>query len=171
MTDAQKNSIVEYRKKGYGYKKISQIIDISENTVKSFCKRNGLSGQAVSVQAAKGRAICKCCGAVIIRIPGRKTKQFCSDHCRNTWWNSHLDLVKRKANYESVCQLCGKVFSTYGNAHRKYCSHACYIEYRFGGKHCDERRRTQGDCLSDDDEGGENINGRTVYNKRTVQTI
>jgi len=63
---------------------------------------------------------------------GRKHKRFCSDLCRNRWWNSHLDLVKRKAHYEYVCPACKTAFSVYGNANRKYCSHACYIRARFG---------------------------------------
>ena len=49
------------------------------------------------------------------------------------WWNSHLDLVKRKAIYHFTCPTCGREFTAYGNAHRKYCSHSCYIEDRFGG--------------------------------------
>ena len=52
------------------------------------------------------------------------------------WWNSHLHLVKRKAMYDFVCPTCGKSFSAYGNRNRKYCSHECYIEARFGGATC-----------------------------------
>ena len=47
--------------------------------------------------------------------------------------NSNLDKVNRKANYEFICPHCKKPFSAYGNKNRKYCSHACYIEDRFGG--------------------------------------
>ena len=133
MTDAQRTAIAEYRGKGYGYKKISQLMGISENTVKTYCRRNGLGGTAVLVKNADGESACKCCGAPLIQIPGRKTRKFCSDRCRNRWWNAHLDLVKRKANYEFICPTCGKPFTAYGNAHRKYCSHECYIEDRFGG--------------------------------------
>lgn len=49
------------------------------------------------------------------------------------WWNEHLDRVDKKANYEFVCAYCKKPFTAYGNAHRKYCCHECYIEDRFGG--------------------------------------
>jgi endogenous inhibitor of DNA gyrase (YacG/DUF329 family) len=64
---------------------------------------------------------------------GRKEKKFCSDKCRMTWWNRHLDKVKRKAVYEYICPHCGKPFTVYGNSHRKYCSHECYVADRFGG--------------------------------------
>ena len=33
----------------------------------------------------------------------------------------------------SICPVCKKTFTVYGNANRKYCSHECYIEDRFGG--------------------------------------
>ena len=44
-----------------------------------------------------------------------------------------MELVKRKAVYTFTCPACGKEFTVYGNSHRKFCSHACYIAYRFGG--------------------------------------
>ncbi len=44
MTSDQKNTITEYRRNGLGYKKISQLTGVSENTIKTFCRRNGLGG-------------------------------------------------------------------------------------------------------------------------------
>ena len=80
-----------------------------------------------------GEGVCNCCGKPVAQNPGRKEKKFCSDACRTRWWNSHLDLVKRKAIYHFTCPTCGREFTAYGNAHRKYCSHTGYIEDRFGG--------------------------------------
>lgn len=37
--------------------------------------------------------------------------------------------MKRKAVYTYTCPACGKEFTVYGNSHRKFCSHACYIAY------------------------------------------
>jgi len=79
---------------------------------------------------------CLNCGAPVRQNPGRKEKKFCCDSCRNKWWNAHLSLVKRKANYEFLCPGCGETFTAYGNSHRKYCSHECYIKDRFGGAVC-----------------------------------
>ena len=90
------------------------------------------------------RTICGYCGAPITQTLGRKEKKFCSDRCRNLWWNAHLDLVDRRANYEFVCRTCGKPFTAYGNAHRKYCSRDCYIEDRFGGFPRRARRKNSG---------------------------
>ena len=96
------------------------------NTVKSFCRRHSLA-------ASTAGAVCEQCGKPIEQNPGRKRKRFCCDVCRNKWWNAHLELVKRKAVYTYTCPACGKKFTVYGNSHRKFCSHACYIAYRFGG--------------------------------------
>ncbi len=124
MTNEQKEQILNYKGQGMGYKKISQLMGMSENTIKSFCKR--------SRQEVTG-GICPSCGRAIETLPGRKAKKFCSDKCRMRWWNANLDRVQRKANYDFVCACCKKPFTAYGNAHRKYCSRGCYIEDRFGG--------------------------------------
>ena len=138
MTEEQKTQIANLRGEGYGYVRIAQTLGISENTVKSFCRRKKLAGRAAASQAMPaavrdGNHFCLCCGKEVAQTPGRKEKKFCSDRCRNKWWNSHLDRVKRKANYEFICPQCRKPFTVYGNAKRKYCSHECYIAHRFGG--------------------------------------
>lgn len=132
MTNKEKVRIAELRYQGLGYKKIAQILNISPNTVMSHCRRNGI--KAPETPPADG-SICICCGKPLVQVPGRKMKKFCSDSCRNRWWNAHLDIVKRKAIYKFTCPNCKKTFSAYGNANRKYCSHKCYIEDRFGGLH------------------------------------
>lgn len=138
MTEEQKTQIVDLRGEGYGYVRIAQALGISENTVKSFCRRKKLVGKAVPPQVMpptvrEEKHFCLCCGEAVVQTPGRKEKKFCSDRCRNRWWNSHLDQVRRNANYEFVCPQCKKPFTAYGNAKRKYCSHECYIAHRFGG--------------------------------------
>ena len=45
-----------------------------------------------------------------------------------------MTMVKRKAIYEYTCPTCGSAFTAYGNRHRKYCCHECYIADRFGGR-------------------------------------
>ena len=44
----------------------------------------------------------------------------------------HRNQVQRKAYITFVCISCGKQVTVYGNHKRKYCSHDCYIEHRFG---------------------------------------
>ena len=80
---------------------------------------------------------CKKCGKTVYQYPGRKEKKFCSDACRNKWWSEHQSEIKRKSMLEFTCPNCGKPFYAYEYRKRKYCSHACYIEHRFGEGSCD----------------------------------
>ena len=75
---------------------------------------------------------CPQCGAEVIQNPGRKEKKYCNNFCRLTWWNAHNERVRKKAIYHFECVYCKKPFTAYGNKHRKYCSHICYIKDRFG---------------------------------------
>ena len=139
MTDEQRQQVTNLRSAGYGYKKISQLLNLSESTVKSFCKRHNIV--CVETESNLNITLCKCCGVAIRQKPKRKTKIFCSDQCRIKWWNGHLDLVNKKANYEYICPVCKKHFTVYENANRKYCSHSCYIEDRFASGICCTIRR------------------------------
>ena len=126
MTNEQKQRLICLRRGGAGYGQIAQGLGVSINTVKSFCRRHGLAAES-------HESVCEQCGIPVSQNPGRKRKRFCSDACRNKWWNSHLELVQRKSAHTFVCQNCGKEFTIYGDCRRKFCCHKCYIEYRFGG--------------------------------------
>lgn len=135
MTDEQKTRIFRMREQGMSYGVIAEALSLSKNTVKSYCRRNGIAGKRVPAQktAEEPAEFCQNCGKPVRQIPGRKHIRFCSSACRQEWWNSHLDQVHRKAVYDFTCACCGRPFSAYGNAHRKYCSHACYIKARLKG--------------------------------------
>ena len=135
MNDVQKTQILNLREKGLGYGKIARELGISPNTVKSFCRRNCADTETeehVSVSIGEVTR-CENCGSDIRQNLKRKHKRFCCDKCRNAWWNSHLNLVKRKKVYDFICLRCGKSFHIYGDNRRKYCSHECYIAERFQG--------------------------------------
>ena len=137
MTDEEKIKVANLRARGFGYTAISKELNISANTIKAYCKRSGLGGFATAEVDVVDIPIieCRCqnCGKKIAFPEGRKEKKFCSDKCRNKWWNAHWDKVNRKAEYDFVCAYCKKPFRVYGNKNRKYCSHECYIHDRFGG--------------------------------------
>lgn len=132
MTDNQKTQIIKLRAAGNGYGKIAQALGISSNTVKSFCRRNGVAGIRAAKQAERQNC-CPQCGKKLIQAEKQKPRRFCSDQCRQAWWNAHPEMVKQKAVYSFVCLTCGKPFTVYGNSHRKYCSHQCYVQARFQG--------------------------------------
>ena len=129
MTQEQKKQLIILRRRGEGYGQIASSIGISINTVKAFCRRNGLVTEVDDT-------VCVQCGRPVSQNPRRKRKRFCCDACRNKWWNSHKELVLRKSVHTFSCSNCGEEFSAYGDSHRKFCCHECYIEYRFrGGRH------------------------------------
>nr|WP_297993491.1 hypothetical protein [uncultured Actinomyces sp.] len=49
-----------------------------------------------------------------------------------SWWHTHPMMLERRAITTHTCAGCGATFEAYGNKHRKYCTHACYIRTRFG---------------------------------------
>jgi hypothetical protein len=131
MNALQKEQIRRMRQDGSGYSRIAQSLGLSENTVKSYCKRNALGGICASLPNPEG-AVYRNCGKPIPKLAGRKKRVFCSDACRVVWWNTHPGMVNRKAICSFTCAYCGTEFDSYGNQKRKYCSHSCYISDRFG---------------------------------------
>lgn len=113
---------------GLGYGAVAERLGLSENTVKSYCRRNHLTG----VAAKEPPVVCRECGVPLAFVPGRKGRKFCSEGCRRAWWRSHPELVHREAYYTLVCAHCRREYRSYGNKGRKYCSHGCYIKARFG---------------------------------------
>ncbi len=126
MTESQKRQIHLLRKEGYGYSRIASELGVSQNTVKSYCRRNRLTEDE---KKAAINTTCLQCGAPVEQNEKRKQKKFCSDKCRMAWWNSHRSEVSHTSTF--VCANCQTEFKAYGV--RKYCSHSCYINARFGG--------------------------------------
>ena len=131
MTEEQRNRIVSARKNGMGYAKIAAEIGMTKNAVAAFCRRNALTGN-LSVSEDK-RDLCRECGKPLVQEDGMKTRVFCSSDCKTKWWREHPEKMNHKATYQFVCAACGRPFEAYGNSKRKYCSHSCYINHRFGG--------------------------------------
>ena len=135
MTNEQREKITTLRYQGYGYTAIANSVGLSKDSVKSYCRSHGLAGEKAKSHslAEVPTQLCLNCGKPLIQLPGKKKKKFCCPECRTTWWNAHPEAVKQKAVYAFTCSECGKKFTAYGNAKRKYCSHSCYIAARFKG--------------------------------------
>ena len=121
MTIIQKQRIAALRTAGVSYGAIAEELQLSKNTVKSYCQRSGI---------AESR--CKLCDKPLIQSVGHKKRIFCSSECRTEWWKSNPTALNQKAVYDFICTACGKAFTAYGNKSRKYCSHVCYISARYG---------------------------------------
>lgn len=141
MTEGQKKEIKRLRESGAGYTAIAGKMGIPKETVRSFCRRNGLAGGAAKGRPEEGLAqdgVCRECGKPLQQKAGVKRRAFCSRECREKWWHSHPGEVRQRAVYSFTCSGCGQPFTAYGNAGRKYCSHECYIRTRFKGGGGDE---------------------------------
>lgn len=139
MNGLQKEQIKNLRADGYGYKKIADILELSENTVKSFCRRNGLTNSssedkntAMPVQEISSE-VCRECGQPLFNTRGHRQRRFCSAECRKAYWRKNQALIERKSGVEIICSVCGRRFTDYARNNRKYCSHACYIAGRYKG--------------------------------------
>lgn len=126
MTILQKEQIKQMRKDGLSYAHISLVLELSENTVKSFCRRNNLGSAHAKVPVLSERIFCSQCKKPLAQRIGAKKKRFCSDKCRMSWWNAHPEAVKHKTINTFICEACGLTFESYGKRQRKYCSRACY---------------------------------------------
>ena len=136
MTDFEAAQVKEMRLKGMGYRAIAEALGLSRDIVRNHCKAKGMGGYvAATVKNLKERevqnGICLCCGKKTEQPGTGRPRKFCSEKCRRQWWKAHPEAGNQKAVYTQVCARCGKEFTAYGNSHRKYCSHDCYIKARF----------------------------------------
>jgi len=131
MINSQKARISQMRLDGESYATIADALGLSRNTVKSFCLRNTRAEPSEMKADALMTGNCDQCGKGFTLCPGHRQRRFCSDQCRITWWNAHRDLLKSNAKVEHTCVCCGKQFMGYERQRRKYCSHVCYIAYRY----------------------------------------
>ncbi|MBQ9167689.1 MAG: helix-turn-helix domain-containing protein [Oscillospiraceae bacterium] len=122
MTDYERNKIVALQSEGYGYKKIAKELDLSVNTVKTFCRRR-------TAIKSDGKVRCLYCGSVVEQTPHRKKKKYCSDSCRMAWWKEHPEMIQRKNSHAYICLECGISFVS-KNPGRVYCSRECYANAR-----------------------------------------
>ena len=152
MTELQAGRIQELRMRGIGYRAIGDVLGMNRDAVRNYCKAHGLLGYGAAVrinikeQIAEGIA-CQCCGKLLEQPERGRKRRFCSDKCRREWWSSHQEEIRRSpdALYEGICAFCGRPFTAYGNQHRKYCSHDCYIRARFGNPDAASGREEEGE--------------------------
>lgn len=133
MNLEEKEKIKKLREEGLGYKRISNELGISVNTIKSFCRNNNLTSEFTTKQI-----YCKECGKEIIQKEHIKKKIFCSEECKRKWWNKNRIKLDKTKLEEYTCLNCHKPFKAYPHENRKYCCHTCYIEDRFRGGDGDE---------------------------------
>lgn len=133
MTTELRDQILALRAEGDGYRTIARKLGITVDKVRYHSRANGLGGCAQNLLLFDG-ITCPQCGGHIEQLTGKgRRRKFCSEKCRRTWWNNHPDTGNKSesAYYTSTCACCHKEFKAYGNNHRTYCFHECYIKARF----------------------------------------
>lgn len=141
MANPNKEQILKMKAQGVQYMDIASSFGLSVNTVRSVCRRAGLATargtpdeQKLTTALTECIDFCRHCGKSLKHKQRGKPRLFCTDICRRTWWHEHGEQSAKKAVYSLVCDKCGRKFESYGNKGRKYCSHACYIQDRYGGE-------------------------------------
>ena len=117
VDNTDKEHIKELYQNGYGHSKISDILGLNANTVKSYIRR--------LPKENKPNFECAECGKLFAQTPHQKKRRFCSEDCRYKWWRKHKDLSALSSSKTFICQNCGEEFLDYGGKERKFCSEDC----------------------------------------------
>ena len=131
MDEIQRHKIRKLREQGYGYLRISTLLNVSPSTIRSFCKKEKIAGYINSGEQLKGKdnlVMCKQCNKKFYQIAGRKNKTFCSDSCCKVYWMLHKDKQRRLVPQKYNCLICDKEYYEYPARNRKYCSRECYYQ-------------------------------------------
>ena len=121
MTQQEKYRIWELHQTGFGYKKIAKLLNLNEDTVKSYIRRTS--------KKEPPKLVCEECGKTLIQKPKTKPRRFRSDRCRLQWWSKHPNAGNR-SGFSFICEYCGKEFKSYASKTRRYCSTHCYAQAR-----------------------------------------
>ena len=136
MTIVQEEQIRVLRSQGMGYRQIGNQLNLSRDAVRNYCRSNKLNGYQKAVQIMMtDDNVCSNCGELLVQPKTGRKRRFCCEACRRIWWGQNRDKVRKspEAIYGFTCKRCGKEFTAYGNPHRKYCSHKCFISDRYWG--------------------------------------
>ena len=96
MAAANTERIAEMRLQNYSYSFIGRALDMSPNTVKSICRRQGFVAKGPrKTKAEKENAIlCKNCHKPLPET-ARKDAVFCSDYCRTAWRRNNRKIIEK----------------------------------------------------------------------------
>ncbi len=111
MTINQKLKIDQMRENGQSLQTISEELNLSLGTIKSYLSR-------------KSSAVrCEYCRQTIHQTNHGKKKRFCSDRCRINWWREHCESSNKAI--EKICPICKKAYFSYPSKKQIYCSKKC----------------------------------------------
>ena len=94
ITDDIWTKIFALRIGGYTLSRIHELTGINKETIKSRCRRAGLTG---NYSRSINSNFCKGCGKPLEHLPGKKKKEFCCDQCRLDWWGNRYKAERIEA--------------------------------------------------------------------------
>ena len=142
MDEIQRQKIRKLRSQGYGYLRISSLLEISPNTIRSFCKKENIAGYIKTGEQLRGKdnlQVCKQCGKKFYQIAGRKNKTFCSDSCCKVYWTLHKDKQRRLIPQKYNCIICNKEYFEYFHI----LQYTCLKYHVFHLENSHQQRRTR----------------------------
>ena len=83
MNSDLRAKVLDMRRDGLSYTKISESTGLSINTIKSFLRRTSTK--------CKGTPLCKNCRKPLERFSRNGMKKFCCDSCRFEWWRKNAE--------------------------------------------------------------------------------
>ncbi len=125
MTNDEKEKIVLMRNKGISYSKIASHLGISENTIKSFCKRNSIVSlvPTTSIQEESLKEV-----IAIKEVNPSNDVSFLNDA------PSFKETLPSNKEH-IICKHCGKPLEQNPNQKRKkFCSEKCRFAWRYAQK-------------------------------------
>ena len=95
MPTSQLETIEKLRLQNYSYRFIGDLLSMSENTVKSICRRKHYNAEGPrKTKAEKLNAqLCKYCHTPLNE--GRTNRSFCSEQCRLSWWSENRKVIEK----------------------------------------------------------------------------
>ena len=117
MSFTQKDLIVAYREEGLSYREIAGKTGASEQFCRTVCSR--ASRKKLGDVPPVG--MCRFCGKQLVYTEKAKKRHFCSDQCRNSYYNRE----KKHKSYIRDCECCGKEFVSFGYPKKRFCSREC----------------------------------------------
>jgi len=133
MHDEQRQKIKSMRLQGIGYRRIADTIGLTRDSVRGYCRRNGLGGYGKELIKEHKNIIeeeflfilCRNCGTELQQHKLGRKRKYCGMECKREWEKAH------RKQYAFHCEYCGKEFKSLGTKKRKYCNQECYTRDRF----------------------------------------
>lgn len=114
--------IINYRKRGIGYKNIAQLVGVSRDHVRYVLKKNNIETEWNPSNI--GTKVCLQCGKeYILKAVNQK---YCSNECIK----QHIQDMRKPVRSSRLvpCKVCGKLFISFHG--KKICSEECQKENR-----------------------------------------